>query len=277
VRGQNTDFEESAREVKVLLVEDNELNQLIASRIISQLGHEVDIANDGLEALNKCRNCDYSMIFMDIQMPVMNGLDASIRIRHLGLDHVTKTPIIAMTASSVPDEIEECFNAGMNAHIIKPVSYQDIENTLTRYGVCRKEVQSKGDIVTPVIDEEYNLICHSTVISLVKLFSSKAGYLEELLRDYLGNTTAFLGKLEAFVEGQSRDELIFDSHYLKGASNAIGAEQVACIVESIEEDLKNRSFKSFRPGIEKLKGSIEQTATVLRHEFSIWPDKITNY
>ncbi|TGK25173.1 response regulator [Leptospira stimsonii] len=114
--------------LKILLVEDNVINQKIAIRLLSKLGYKVDTANNGVEALSSLKNQSYQLIFMDIQMPEMDGFEATQRIRK---DFTDPNPIIvAMTANAMEGDKEKCIEAGMDAYIAKPIQVHDIESTI---------------------------------------------------------------------------------------------------------------------------------------------------
>ena len=109
---------------KLLLVEDNELNLEIASTILQEAGFEVDTAENGQIALEKVENAPadrYDLILMDIQMPVMDGYEATRRIRALSDKEKASVPIVAMTANALEDDRKNALNAGMNGHIAKPL------------------------------------------------------------------------------------------------------------------------------------------------------------
>ena len=128
--------EKSIKGKRVLLVEDNELNQEIASRLLMNEGMNVEIAGNGLEALNtfteKPQNY-YDIILMDVMMPVMDGLEATHLLRNLEREDVKKIPIIAMTANAFTEDIEKCLNAGMNTHIAKPIETEKMIQTIKDY------------------------------------------------------------------------------------------------------------------------------------------------
>lgn len=112
---------------RILLAEDNKINQKVTTTILEKLGYHVDLAENGLEAVKCCRLRNYSLILMDMHMPVMGGLEAVTLIREeLGLD----TPIIALTANALTDDINRCNEAGMNGFMSKPISMQKLAVSL---------------------------------------------------------------------------------------------------------------------------------------------------
>ena len=117
------------RPLRVLLCEDNLINQRVATHMLHRLGHDVDLAENGIRAVEKARETEYDVILMDCQMPEMDGFEASRQIRALARG--SQTPIIALTASAFADDIEHCRQAGMTAHLAKPVNIDDLASALT--------------------------------------------------------------------------------------------------------------------------------------------------
>jgi signal transduction histidine kinase/CheY-like chemotaxis protein len=120
----------SCQSLRVLLVEDNRVNQRVAMTMLRKMGHQVELATNGLEAVEQWRQSDFDLILMDVQMPVMTGLQATMQIRR---EEATgaHVPIVAMTASAMSEERDRCLAAGMDDFISKPVSYQVIQQMIT--------------------------------------------------------------------------------------------------------------------------------------------------
>ena len=117
----------------ILLVEDNELNSEIAIAILNEYGFQVHTAENGAEAVEKIKNSipgDYDLVLMDVQMPVMNGYEATRAIRRSSHELAKTIPIIAMTANAFTEDIQHSLAAGMNAHVSKPVEMKVLEKTI---------------------------------------------------------------------------------------------------------------------------------------------------
>lgn len=116
---------------RILLVEDNRVNQRVAVKMLEKLGYKTDVAVNGAEAVEKVLATPYDVVFMDIQMPVLDGLDATRQIRTSAL--VGEQPwIIAMTAEALNDDEARCRAAGMNDYVTKPVTIETLANALRR-------------------------------------------------------------------------------------------------------------------------------------------------
>lgn len=123
-----------------LIAEDNEINQFIVKDLFENMGATVEIANDGVECI-KMFEADpkkYTMIFMDIQMPEMDGLEATRQIRASDVENAKKIPIVAMTAEVFQEDINNAINAGMNEHLGKPIDVKEVENVIRKY--AKREV-----------------------------------------------------------------------------------------------------------------------------------------
>ncbi|MES0489969.1 MAG: response regulator [Leptospirales bacterium] len=116
---------------RVLVVEDNEITQLLLEKILLQLGfYTVDIASNGSEALDQVKTTEYDIIFMDVMMPVMGGLEATQILRN---NYKLDIPIIALTSKKLKEDVLSCKDAGMSRHIGKPFTWETIYNVVQHY------------------------------------------------------------------------------------------------------------------------------------------------
>lgn len=117
------------------MVEDNELNQYVILNMLARFGVETCVAENGRDAVDRyAEDQDFDVILMDVQMPVMNGYDATRRIRESGLPRFRSVPILAMTAHAMHGDEERSFAAGMNAHLTKPIDVRELVFSLSRWG-----------------------------------------------------------------------------------------------------------------------------------------------
>ncbi len=122
--------EEEKANIKILLVEDNKINQLVANRFLTQFGFQSDTANNGKEAIQKVANNDYNLILMDIQMPEMDGFEATQFIRSMDNQNKKEVKIMAMTASVLREDVANCYDAGMDDYIPKPFNPNELYNKI---------------------------------------------------------------------------------------------------------------------------------------------------
>jgi CheY-like chemotaxis protein len=121
------------RGTRILLAEDNKINQMVASELLTILGVEVTIANNGLEAVEAVKKNPFDLILMDIQMPEMDGLTAAQAIRNLGKPEVSKLPILAMTANAADTDYQKSLEAGMDDHLTKPIDPEKLRIALEKW------------------------------------------------------------------------------------------------------------------------------------------------
>ncbi len=131
VRTSTTDLP-SITALNVLLVEDGKANQLLAQKMLQKWGHQVVIAENGEQALQRWQDGGFDLILMDVQMPVMDGITATRRIRELEANGNTHIPIVAMTAHAMKGDRDRCIDAGMDAYVAKPFRQHELNSVLVK-------------------------------------------------------------------------------------------------------------------------------------------------
>jgi two-component system, sensor histidine kinase and response regulator len=127
------DAREPGASLRILLAEDNPVNQRLASRLLEKRGHSVEVAGNGREALEALKKGRFDLMFMDVQMPVMDGFEATAAIRKLEDGSGFRLPIVALTAHAMKGDREKCLAAGMDGYLTKPIRPQELDEVLQGY------------------------------------------------------------------------------------------------------------------------------------------------
>jgi CheY-like chemotaxis protein len=123
----------AAISMNILLAEDNQVNQLVMQRLLTKRGHRVTVAANGRIACELTRQQNFDLVFMDVQMPEMDGFEATIEIRRWQNEQHVHTPIVALTAHAMSGDQERCLSAGMDNYMTKPISPTELDEMLRRY------------------------------------------------------------------------------------------------------------------------------------------------
>jgi PAS domain S-box-containing protein len=226
---------------EILLVEDNEINQQVASEILEQAGFFVDIANHGQEALDMLEGKTYDCVLMDVQMPVMDGFTATTKIRDNS--KYKDLPVLAMTANATLEDRDRSLEAGMNDHIAKPIRPQLLFEALLKWishgdRTLPETFYTAGpevDDVTlpdmPGIDVEDGL---------ERLGGNKASYIR-LLQKFSANQAQAISSIEEALAADDQELTVRLAHTLKGVSGSIGATDLLKLATNLEASIKERS------------------------------------
>jgi len=159
---QQPDNDNQQTHAKILLAEDNLVNQKVAMHFLGKLGHEVFLVENGLQAVAAMEKEEYDLVLMDVQMPEMGGFEATARIRQMEQKLGKHTPIIAMTAHALHGDREKCIDAGMDDYVSKPIQLKQLQLTLDKY--ISQSIVSSQFVVTPGVKEVNGTISYTTVI-----------------------------------------------------------------------------------------------------------------
>ncbi|MDP8207185.1 MAG: response regulator [Candidatus Electryonea clarkiae] len=233
----------------VLLVEDNEINQQVASELLQNEGIVISIANNGLEAVQMVTetNPGFETVLMDLQMPEMDGYEATKRIRKES--RFDKLPIIAMTADAMVGVQEECLAVGMNDYVTKPIDPNALFKTLEKWIKPRLGTEAKSEKkVSPQKKEEIPEIPEMVNIDvkegLTRIGGNKKLYWS-LLEKYVAEFQNSYSNLLKLVEDKMFEDATRLAHTIKGVSGNIGAKDVFVIAEKVEAALKNEDIELF--------------------------------
>ncbi len=238
------------RYFRVLLAEDNVVNQKVAMRQLEKLGYECDVAANGLEALEALKRRPYGLVLMDCQMPEMDGFQATAEIRRMEADG-RRTPVVAMTANALEGDRERCLAAGMDGYIPKPVRIESLADALKLWDTAfdQSTLKSLKDLAGP----------------------ENPAFLKELFRTYLGDLPGRLEAIRAAVKSADAEALRQAAHALKGSSGNIGAQRLQKICFQLELAGRSGSLADAPPLLEDL----EKEAAAARTEMEAMVSGVT--
>lgn len=262
---------------KILLVEDNLMNQELATSLLNSVGLTTMIANNGKEALDLLKPGSFDLVLMDLQMPIMDGLTATKEIRDMEDPYFKNVPILAMSARAFQKDKEECFEAGMNSYIVKPIDPSLLYEDLAKYLPIASESsipQNRTLVAAPntqLSDDDSNFLAKFSKVrnfdaslGLYHANSNKSIYVRILhgfVRDYSGNNF----ELRKLIETAKFEEATRITHTIKGLCGTIGSSHVQSLGAAVESTLsqKQQNFEEYNKFEDALHKLIEDLNVVL--------------
>ena len=236
----------SLQGARALLVEDNEINQEVATELLRELGLWVDLAPDGAVALERVQQNAYDVVLMDMQMPVMDGLTATRQIRQLSW--LQELPILAMTANAMTGDRERCLEAGMNDYIAKPIDPQDLAAKLLRWvkpgrPQARRPSRRNRSMRRPAAERKVSfegIAGLDSALGLRQVLGRESLY-HHLLARFVADQAATPARLADAVAAADWCQAERLAHTLKGVAAQIGALELRELAERLERALRERA------------------------------------
>jgi signal transduction histidine kinase/CheY-like chemotaxis protein len=250
----------AARKLRILLVEDHHINQRVAAGILKNMGHEVDLAADGCEAVAQAESRPYDLILMDMQMPRMDGLEATRIIRALPGD-AAQVSIVAMTANAFSSDRDACLAAGMNDFVSKPVNRDKLFDIIEQWGGAGRarlesEVGSSENAAGPIDRMQLDVLREELGDEM----------LGQLLTSFRASAADLTARIRAAIEAEDRpaaDQLV---HRLKGSAATLSFGAVAEACEQLREHLLAPGPLDGSEGLAGLLKSLRESEEFLRSE-----------
>jgi CheY-like chemotaxis protein len=237
--------------LRILLCDDNAINQKVASRLLQQMGYQTSLSGNGIEALAALDRQSFDLIFMDVMMPEMGGLEATALIRERQARPSEfpfyKSPIIivAMTANAMQGDREKCLAAGMDDYLAKPVRPEDIRSLVERWAAVAAtvQIQTPARETTIVVEAAAPSVAAApedeAPVDMERLLDFTDGNpdsLRELVNLYIDQTSGQIGQLQAAVQASSAPEVRRLAHSCAGASATCGMRRIAPLLREMERE-----------------------------------------
>lgn len=218
---------ESKRQLNLLVAEDNLVNQTLAMRLLEKIGHKVTIANNGIEAIQQWQAQRFDAILMDVDMPEMNGYEATLRIRKEEQGTGQHIPIVAMTAHAMQGAREECLRHGMDGYVTKPIDTELLWRELD------KVAQGMGDKPIEMVQSVENAVVADFASARVTMDDSKELY-DEIVRLFFEDTPAQMKSIADGLAQQDPQAIRHGAHAIKGMVGIFGAERTMQAAVNVE-------------------------------------------
>ena len=220
-----------SRELKILLAEDNLVNQKLAIALLEKFGYSVTLANNGREAITAVKNQTFDLILMDVQMPEVDGFEATYEIRKYHAENsIDRIPIVALTAHASAADRKHCLSAGMDEYISKPIRATELYDLIELQTGHRSTGQTTQARTVREPKER--------VIDWERAFDTVGGdkqLLSDLIQVFLKDRNSMVSNIESAIENQNPDGLRLSAHSLRGALNHLGAKETAYLASKLEQ------------------------------------------
>ncbi len=253
------------RALKILLAEDNLINQKLAIALLEKEGHQVTVAADGQQAVDlfKQNKDQFDVVLMDVQMPVMDGFAATKTIREFETLGDKSTPIIALTAHAGANDRDRCLAAGMDEYLSKPIRAKDLR------GMIEHLTGQSSRSIAPAVTQETS----GAAVDWQRGFETVGGdqaLLKNLIGVFLKEQSSMLGEIEKAIATDDNTHLRLSAHSLKGASAHLGAHEVSRIARELEQigERKRAESKITAPLMADLKDAVDEVSVEFKRFIS---------
>src|SRR5262249_37791223 len=260
----------STRPLHILLAEDNSVNQLLAIRLLEKRGHRVTVTSNGQEALAALENDDFDALLMDVQMPVMDGFEATAAIRERERLTGAHLPVVAMTAHAMKGDREKCLERGMDGYVSKPLQAGDLYAVIE--DVASAGAKSAGQESCEATSRSGPVLRVSAAVDLTAALERTGGDVE-LLRELAGvfcsDCPRLLSHVRSALDARDAKRLKEAAHALKGAVGVFdpaGAYETALALETMESGSDSagaeRIYLRMREQIDRILPALEELGCV---------------
>ncbi len=257
----DADAAQAVRPLRVLLAEDNPVNQIVATELLQYLGHTTLVANDGQEAVQAARDGTFDLILMDVQMPKVNGFEATAQIRAAERALGRHTPIIAMTANALKGDRERCLAAGMDDYISKPINGRRLAEIIAQCVAGAVAGPTAEALAPSAASESHDSPAPAGPINTAELLRrclGKADIAERALATFEKSAPSLLAQIRIAMEACRTEQSARQAHSLKGAAANISAERLRQAAEAIERWSKAGAEAAARSALPQLELELER-------------------
>ena len=254
----DNDTHNTVRQVqgKVLLVEDTVDNQVLITAYLEEIGANVKIVNNGRECLDIIKTEKFDLILMDMQMPVMNGYDALVKLK----EEKCLIPVVMLTGNAFEEERRRCTDAGCGDFIVKPIDLNYFQSIIYRYldeDLSKHKSQLGADSIIP--EDAVSLLSNEEIreenseIPLISTLAGRSEKINNLILNFISDLDNFVLELETAFIDKDLNKLLFEVHRLKGVGGNFGFIALTDVCKTIEENIESNKFDETKETLVQLK------------------------
>ncbi len=244
---QHTLAEEKRKYAKILLAEDNPINQKLAVLMLQKAGYSVDVVNNGYEAVQALQKSQYTLVLMDVQMPEFDGLEATRTIRKSETPEV-HIPIIALTAHAMKGDRERCLEAGMDDYLSKPLRPKELMAVLDKW-IIQSEILDEPSNPESLV-EKTEIIAPINIDIVMERFGDDMGFFMEMFSDYVVQAHELFLMMRSAYQNNNAVELSKTAHNLKGVSATFEATRMVELSTQIDNDARLSDLSNTEKNLE---------------------------
>ena len=268
------------RALRVLLVEDNRVNQTMATRLLEMRGHKVALAENGRQAIDRLAQETFDVVLMDVQMPVMNGLEATEAIRERERTSGGHIPIVALTAHAMSGDRERCLAAGMDGYVLKPIEREELFAAIETFAPAERKrpaADATAEAPRPATSDPSRAATpaakpgmamaggnDAVVTAVLERLGGDAQLAQELAAIFLHDLPGMLGRIEGALRDRNGEALRMEAHALKGAVANFGLDAVTAAALRLEKLGRDGGFAEADTAWGQLRAELHAAEGALR-------------
>jgi len=265
--------------LQILIAEDNRVNQLVILSVLKKIGYKADVVSNGREALEALDKRSYDLIFMDVIMPVMDGIEATKEIcrRFEGTPcdaGVRKPRIVAVTACTTPEDRDRCLKAGMDDFMGKPVTLSELKDKIraTPQVVLGSDIPSQAESEPPSQDTPVVRVKEARFEpqKVLKSFEGDEEMIPDMIDLFIKTSLEYMTQIKTSIESKNAAGLQLHSHTLKGSAKIFYADRAIEISQALEDLGQNKNFENAL----RLYHDLEKELPLLQQELEAFKKKL---
>jgi signal transduction histidine kinase/DNA-binding response OmpR family regulator len=261
ITAQTLERRDASCALNILLAEDNDVNQKLATRLLEKRGHQVTVAANGLQALNALDQAGYDLVLMDVQMPEMDGIEATAALRAREHGTGARQPVIAMTALVMRGDRERCLAAGMDGYLTKPIRPRALDEVLDQYVAQKRETGNAHEQAGAVHEQTAKTLSHTSRTlkqesidghELLERVGGDREFLTELVSLFREDGPKQLDKIRTALEKNDPEDVLRSAHSLRGTLANLAAQPAADLAAEIEHASKSEDLTRAKAAFQNL-------------------------